>query len=63
MGNDGLDDSQPGIKTAGRNINNLRYADNNHSDGKPRGSWQAVVHGGSQKSQTLVSDQTTLTML
>ena len=27
MGNDGLDDSQPGIKTAGRNINNLRYGD------------------------------------
>ena len=23
----GLDDSQAGIKTAGRNINNLRYAD------------------------------------
>ena len=31
MGNDGLDDSQPGVKTAGRNINNLRYADDNHS--------------------------------
>ena len=28
MWNDGLDDSQPGIKIAGRNINNLRYADN-----------------------------------
>ena len=27
MGNVGLDDSQPGIKIAGRNINNLRYAD------------------------------------
>ena len=25
--NAGLDDSQAGIKTAGRNINNLRYAD------------------------------------
>ena len=25
--NAGLDDSQTGIKTAGRNINNLRYAD------------------------------------
>ena len=23
----GVDDSQPGIKIAGRNINNLRYAD------------------------------------
>ena len=27
MQNDGLDKAQPGIKTAGRNINNLRYAD------------------------------------
>ena len=26
MPNAGLDDSQAGIKTAGRNINNLRYA-------------------------------------
>ena len=28
MLNAGLDESQAGIKTAGRNINNLRYADN-----------------------------------
>ena len=28
MGNAGLDDTQARIKTAGRNINNLRYADN-----------------------------------
>ena len=28
MQNDGLDDSQAGIKIARRNINNLRYADN-----------------------------------
>ena len=27
MLNAGLDESQTGIKTAGRNINNLRYAD------------------------------------
>ena len=27
MQNAGLDDSQAGIKTAGRNINNLKYAD------------------------------------
>ena len=26
MRNSGLDDAQAGIKTAGRNINNLRYA-------------------------------------
>ena len=28
MGNARLDESQPGIKIARRNINNLRYADN-----------------------------------
>ena len=27
MWNAGLDESQAGVKTAGRNINNLRYAD------------------------------------
>ena len=27
MGNAGVDESQAGIKTAGRNINHLRYAD------------------------------------
>ena len=27
MGNAGLDEAQAGIRTAGRNINNLRYAD------------------------------------
>ena len=28
MRNAGLDEAQAGIKSAGRNINNLRYADN-----------------------------------
>ena len=28
MGNDGLDEAQAGIKIAGRNIKNLKYADN-----------------------------------
>ena len=28
MQNAGLDEAQAGIKTAGRNINNLRYPDN-----------------------------------
>ena len=31
MRNTGLDDSQAGIKMAGRNINNLRYADDTTS--------------------------------
>ena len=28
MRNDGLEEAQAGVKIAGRNINNLRYADN-----------------------------------
>ena len=27
MGNNGLDEAQAGIKISGRNINNIRYAD------------------------------------
>ena len=34
MQNAGLDESQAGIKIARKNINNLRYADDNHSNGK-----------------------------
>ena len=30
MQNAGLDEAQAGIKIAGRNINNLRYADDTH---------------------------------
>ena len=30
MRNAGLDEAQAGIKIAGRNINNFRYADNKH---------------------------------
>ena len=30
MRNSGLEDLQAGIKTGGRNINNLRYADDNN---------------------------------
>ena len=37
--NAGLDESQAGIKTAGRNISNLRYADRYHPNGrKQRGT-------------------------
>ena len=34
--NVGLDEAQIGIKIAGRNINNLRYADDNHPYGRKR---------------------------
>ena len=34
MRNAGLDEAQAGIKTAGRNINNLRYADDTTVNGR-----------------------------
>ena len=34
MKNAGLDESHTGIKTAGRNINNLRYANDNYPNGR-----------------------------
>ena len=34
MRNTGLEETQAGIKIAGRNINNLRYADDNHPHGR-----------------------------
>ena len=36
MRNDGLDEAQAGIKIAGRNINNLRYAEDIHDKGRKR---------------------------
>ena len=39
MRNAGLDEAQAGIKIDRRNFNNLRYADDNHSNGrKQRGT-------------------------
>ena len=38
MRNAGLDELQAGIKTAGRNINNLRYVDDPTLMGKQRGT-------------------------
>ena len=34
MQNDRLDEAQAGIKIAGKNINNLRYVDDNHPYGR-----------------------------
>ena len=36
MRNTGLEEAQAGIKTAGRNINNLRYADDTTLIGRKR---------------------------
>ena len=52
MRNAHLDELQVGIKVGGRNINNLRYAYDNHSNGrKQRGTKLDEGEGGERKSQ------------
>ena len=41
MRNAGLVEAQAGIKIAGRNINNLRYADDTTLDESERGEWKS----------------------
>ena len=43
MGNAGLDDSQARIKIAGRNINNLKYADDTSLRQKVKRNWEPLV--------------------
>ena len=45
MWNDGLDELQVGIKIAGRNINNLRYADDITLTAESRGTKEPVDEG------------------
>ena len=45
MQNAGLDESQAGIKTARRNINNLRYADDTPTGRKWRGTKEPLDEG------------------
>ena len=45
MRNAGLDEAQTGIKIAGKNINNLRYADDTTLRGKQRGSKEPLDIG------------------
>ena len=46
MRNAGLDEAQAGIKIAGRNINNLRYADDTTLMAKQRGTKQPLDERG-----------------
>ena len=61
MRNTGLDETQAGIKIAGRNINNLRYADDTTLMGElrelvmDREAWCAAIHGV-EKSRTQLSN-------
>ena len=71
MRNSGLEEAQAGIKIAGRNINNLRYADEGNGNPlqcscleNPRdgGAWWATIYGVGQsrtRLKQLSSMQTT----
>ena len=49
MQNAGMDESQAGIKIARRNINNLKYADDNHFNGRKwRGTKEPLDEGESR---------------
>ena len=43
MRNAGLDEAQAGIKIAGRNINNFRYADDTTLMGESKGEWKKLL--------------------
>ena len=64
MWNAGLDKAQAGIKIAGRNINNLRYADDTtlmaeskeeSLDESERGEWKVGLKLNIQKTKIMVS--------
>ena len=51
MGNAGLDEAQTGIKIAGKNINNLRYADNTTLMGKSEEELKSLSMMVKEKSE------------
>ena len=51
MRNARLDEAQPGIKIAGRNINNLRYADDTTLMAESKGELKSLLKKVKQKSE------------
>ena len=51
MRNDGLDEAQAGIKIAGRNINNLRYADDTTLMAESKGELKSLLVKVKQESE------------
>ena len=59
MQNARLDEAQAGIKIARRNINNLRYADNNHPYGRKwRGTKEPLGEGERGEGKKLAWNST-----
>ena len=53
MRNAGLDEAQAGIKIAGRNINNLRYADDTTPMAESEESWKSLLMKVKEESEKL----------
>ena len=53
MRNSGLEEAQAGIKIARRNINNLRYADDNHPYGRKRRGTKEPLDEGERREKKL----------
>ena len=51
MQNAGLDEAHAGIKIAGRNINNLRYADDNHLNAKSEEELKSLLMKVKEESE------------
>ena len=51
MGNAGLDEAQTGIKTSGRNINNLRYADDTTLRAESKAELKSLLMKVKEKSE------------
>ena len=61
MRNAGLDEAQAGIKIAGRNINNLRYADDTTLMGETEGGeWKSWLKLNIRKIKIMASSPITL---
>ena len=53
MWNVGLDEAQAGIKTARRNINNLRYADDTTLMAESEEEWKSLLMNVKEESEKL----------
>ena len=51
MRNAGLEETQAGIKTAGRNINNLRYVDNTTLKAESEEELKSLLMKGKEESE------------
>ena len=53
MRNAGLDEAQAGIKTSGRNVNNLRYADDTTLMAKSKEELKSLLRKVKEESEKL----------